>query len=150
MWRGDEENPFHTEVGYWLWDSATGEVLRSVSVPRGISVLAGGTAAADATSFSLRAAVGDPQYPIGEGKYLTANASSVTFEHDRHPERRRHVELRRDDDAPDDGVRGPAAAHGPQHAAQGRLGARGVGMPRRPDGAGGPGPGGGPGPCGRG
>src|SRR5687767_8996377 len=19
MWRGDEENPFHTEVGYWLW-----------------------------------------------------------------------------------------------------------------------------------
>ena len=21
-WRGDEENPFHTEVGYWLWDAA--------------------------------------------------------------------------------------------------------------------------------
>ena len=80
MWRGDEENPFHTEVGYWLWDSATGEVLRSVSIPRGISVLAGGTAAGDASSFSLRAAVGDPQYPIGEGKYLAANASSVTFE----------------------------------------------------------------------
>jgi len=19
MWRWDEENPFHTEVGYWLW-----------------------------------------------------------------------------------------------------------------------------------
>ena len=43
-------------------------------------MLAGGTAAADATSFSMRAAVGDPQYPIGEGRYLTANASSVTFE----------------------------------------------------------------------
>ena len=28
MWRGDEENPFHTEVGYWLWDPATGEVMR--------------------------------------------------------------------------------------------------------------------------
>ena len=23
-WRGDEENPFHTEVGYWLWDAADG------------------------------------------------------------------------------------------------------------------------------
>lgn len=25
MWRESEENPFHTEVGYWLWDSATDE-----------------------------------------------------------------------------------------------------------------------------
>jgi hypothetical protein len=80
MWRNDEENPFHTEVGYWLWDGATGEVLRSFSVPRGISVLAGGQADADATSFTLKAAVGDPQYPIGEGKYLTENASTVTYE----------------------------------------------------------------------
>ena len=25
MWRGDETDPFHTEIGYWLWDAATGE-----------------------------------------------------------------------------------------------------------------------------
>jgi hypothetical protein len=48
MWRGDEENPFHTEVGYWLWDGATGEIMRGFVVPRGITVLAGGTATADA------------------------------------------------------------------------------------------------------
>ena len=35
MWRGDEENPFHTEVGYWLWDGATGEIVRGFVVPRG-------------------------------------------------------------------------------------------------------------------
>ena len=80
MWRGDEENPFHTEVGYWLWDGATGELLRAFAVPRGIAVLAGGTAAADATSFTLKAAVGDAQYGIGENKYLAAHASSVSFE----------------------------------------------------------------------
>ena len=28
MWRGSEDNPFHTEVGYWLWDAATGEIVR--------------------------------------------------------------------------------------------------------------------------
>ena len=61
MWRGDEENPFHTEVGYWLWDGATGEVLRGFVVPRGITVLAGGTAAADAKAFTLTAEPGDPQ-----------------------------------------------------------------------------------------
>lgn len=80
MWRDDGENPFHTEVGYWLWDGATGEVLRAVAIPRGITVLAGGFAAADATEFTLKAAVGDAQYPIGEGTYLTKNASSVSFE----------------------------------------------------------------------
>ena len=79
MWRGDEENPFHTEVGYWLWDGATGEILRGFVVPRGITVLAGGTAAADATSFTLRAAAGDPQYSIGENKYLAANASTLSY-----------------------------------------------------------------------
>lgn len=80
MWRGSEENPFHTEVGYWLWDSATGEVLRAFVVPRGITVLGGGTAAADATEFTLKAALGDARYPIGEGAYLGANASSVSWE----------------------------------------------------------------------
>src|SRR5581483_7883163 len=34
-WRGDEENPFHTEVGYWLWDAADGQVLRCFMIPRG-------------------------------------------------------------------------------------------------------------------
>ena len=80
MWRESEENPFHTEVGYWLWDGATGEILRAFAVPRGIAVLAGGHADADATSFTLKSAVGDSQYPTGEGAYLTANASSVGYE----------------------------------------------------------------------
>lgn len=79
MWRGDEENPFHTEVGYWLWDAATGEVLRGFVVPRGITVLAGGTAAADATEFTLNAAAGESQYTIGENLYLAKNASTLSY-----------------------------------------------------------------------
>src|SRR6476619_6670581 len=75
MWRGSEENPFHTEVGYWLWDGATGEVMRGFVVPRGLTVLAGGTAGADAKSFALSAAPDHPQYSIGENKYLAQNAS---------------------------------------------------------------------------
>jgi len=79
MWRGDEENPFHTEVGYWLWDGTTGEIVRGFVVPRGIVVLAGGTAAAEATSFSLSAAAGDPHYAIGENRYLGENASTLSY-----------------------------------------------------------------------
>ena len=70
MWRGDEENPFHTEVGYWLWDAATGEVIRGFVVPRGITVLAGGTAAADAPSSPLRPPGVRRSYTIGENQYL--------------------------------------------------------------------------------
>jgi hypothetical protein len=80
MWRGDEENPFHTEVGYWLWDGATGEIMRGFVVPRGITTLAGGIAAADATVFTLHATAGDPQYAIGENKYLAENASTLSYE----------------------------------------------------------------------
>lgn len=80
MWRGDEENPFHTEVGYWLWDAATGEVMKGFVVPRGITALAGGVAAADATSWVMRAALDDPHYSIGENRYLAAHASSLSYE----------------------------------------------------------------------
>ncbi|MGA3146314.1 MAG: heme-binding beta-barrel domain-containing protein [Acidimicrobiales bacterium] len=80
MWRGDEENPFHTEVGYWLWDAATGEVVRGFVVPRGITVLAGGTAGADATAFTLQAVQGGAQYCIGENTYLAEKASTLSYE----------------------------------------------------------------------
>lgn len=80
MWRGDEENPFHTEVGYWLWDAAAGEVLRGFVVPRGITVLAGAVGvAADATSFTLTASLGDPRYGISENTYLGERASSTAY-----------------------------------------------------------------------
>ena len=79
MWRGSEENPFHTEVGYWLWDAATGEVLRGFVVPRGITVLAGGSAAADATSFTLAADAGGSGYTIGENAYLAKKASTINY-----------------------------------------------------------------------
>jgi len=80
MWRGSEENPFHTEVGYWLWDAAAGEVVRGFVVPRGITVLAGGTTTADATTFRLSARPGHPQYSIGENAYLAANASTLSYD----------------------------------------------------------------------
>lgn len=34
-WRLGEPNPFHEEVGYWLWDPKATQVLRCFIVPRG-------------------------------------------------------------------------------------------------------------------
>ena len=79
-WRDGHDDPFHTEVGYWLWDGATGEVLRGFVVPRGITVLAGGIADADATTWTMYAKQGDPQYAIGENRYLAEHAATVSYD----------------------------------------------------------------------
>jgi hypothetical protein len=79
MWRGNEENPFHTEVGYWLWDAATGEILRGFVVPRGIVVLAGGFSAQDAHEFTLTAEKNSDTWSIGENSYLAKHASTVAY-----------------------------------------------------------------------
>ena len=75
----DEENPFHTEVGYWLWDGATGEIMRCFMVPRGSTILAGGTAKATDTTFSLEATVGDEVYGILSNKYLAEKARTKKY-----------------------------------------------------------------------
>jgi len=78
-WRAGEENPFHTEVGYWLWDGAAHEVLKGFVVPRGITVLAGAIVEPGDRTFTLRAAAGHHCYSIGENHYLSEQASTVTF-----------------------------------------------------------------------
>jgi hypothetical protein len=80
MWRGSEENPFHTEVGYWLWDGAAGQVMRGFVVPRGITVLAGGAAKADATTFTMSATLGAASYGVSENIYLGQRASTKRYE----------------------------------------------------------------------
>ena len=67
-WRSGEEIPFHTEVGYWLWDGATGEIMRCFMVPRGSTLIAGGVAQPGDTTFDLEATVGDETYGILSNK----------------------------------------------------------------------------------
>lgn len=80
MWRGDEEDPFHTEVGYWLWDAGLGHVMRGFVIPRASVILAGGEAAADAREFTLTAASGDPGYGMSTNPYLLERANCTRYE----------------------------------------------------------------------
>jgi hypothetical protein len=78
-WRKTEENPFHTEIGYWLWDGATGHVMRCFMVPRGTTLLAGGIAKASDTRFSLEANAGDATCGILSNHYLTSKARTTKY-----------------------------------------------------------------------
>lgn len=79
-WRNDEEDPFHTEVGYWLWDADAGQVMRAFMVPRGTVVLAGADAAADSREFTVTADLGSETWGVLENPYLNQNASTVRYE----------------------------------------------------------------------
>ena len=78
-YRRGEELPFHTEVGYWLWDAADGQVMRCFVVPRGSVVLAGGTSTPEATTFELAAECGSEVYGILSNPYLARGARSAVY-----------------------------------------------------------------------
>jgi len=69
-WRLGEDDGFHEELGYWLWDAENKQVLRCFMVPRGVVINAGGDAEADSKSFHLEAEVGSETYGILSNKYL--------------------------------------------------------------------------------
>jgi hypothetical protein len=79
-WRGSEENPFHTEVGYWLWDATDQQVMRCFLIPRGSALIAGGLVSADSTSYTLVSDVGSETYGILSNNFLAAQARTVHYE----------------------------------------------------------------------
>lgn len=79
-WRIGEPDPFHEELGYWLWDPKAKQVLRCFLVPRGVAVIAGGTAESDAKTFTLSADVGSETYGICSNKFLDKEFKTVRYE----------------------------------------------------------------------
>ena len=65
-----EDATFHDQVGYWLWEPATGLVMQTLAIPRGQIAIAGGHAAPDATSLVLSARRGDTEYGICSTAFL--------------------------------------------------------------------------------
>ena len=78
-WRLGEDEPFHEEVGYWLWDEGRKQVLRCFMVPRGVLINAGGDAEADSRSFHLSAKVGSETYGILSNKYLDESYKTMKY-----------------------------------------------------------------------
>ena len=74
------DEPFHKEVGYWLWDAAAEQVLRCFLVPRGVSIIAGGTVEPDAKTIQLAADVGSETYGICSNLFLDQAFKTVRCE----------------------------------------------------------------------
>jgi len=70
VWPLEEQEPFHEELGYWLWDADQKQVIRCFLVPRGVLVNAGGYVEANSRSFHLEAEAGSQTYGILSNRYL--------------------------------------------------------------------------------
>jgi hypothetical protein len=81
-WRHGEEamDPFHDEVGYLLWDKANGQVIRCFAVPRGLAILAGGSAKLRDRSLTFKAEPGSKCYGLCQNQYLLERATAMAFE----------------------------------------------------------------------
>lgn len=78
-WRIGADDPFHEELGYWMWDAASKLVIRSFMPPRGTTILAGGTVEPDATSFALEAKAGSEVFGICSSPFLTKEFKAVSY-----------------------------------------------------------------------
>jgi hypothetical protein len=68
--RPGEVQTFHDQVGYWLWEPATGTVIQTLAIPRGQVAMASGKAAPDARSFELTARAGASHFGICSNPFL--------------------------------------------------------------------------------
>lgn len=84
----EEQIAFHDQVGYWLWEPATGLVLQTVAIPRGQVAIAAGHAAPDAAKLVLKAERGQTEYGICSTSFLEQafRTDSYSIEVDFHPD----------------------------------------------------------------
>jgi hypothetical protein len=76
----EEDITFHDQVGYWLWEPATGLVMQSLTIPRGQVALAKGAAAADGRSLVVRAERGSTEAGIASTAFLEYAFRTESYE----------------------------------------------------------------------
>ena len=74
-----EAETFHDQVGYWLWEPATGALVQTLAIPRAQVAMAGGSAPPDARTFTVRARLGDPTFGICSGPFLHRHFRTLEY-----------------------------------------------------------------------
>jgi len=70
---------YHDQIGYWLWEPATGNLIQTLAIPRGQIAMAFGRATKDATSFELVATRGAQSNGICSNPFLEHAFKTVEY-----------------------------------------------------------------------
>jgi hypothetical protein len=74
-----EVETYHDQVGYWLWEPATGTVIHTLTIPRAQVALAVGKAARDAKTFEVASVRGSTENGICSAQFLEYAFRTVEF-----------------------------------------------------------------------
>jgi hypothetical protein len=82
--RKSNDEVFHNETGYLMWDPDTDMVMQSLSIPRGVALLAGGKVTdydANNVVIEVKAAAGALDFGILQQPFMEQNAKTTAFSH---------------------------------------------------------------------
>ena len=82
--RKSDNEIFHDETGYWMWDPKNQIVMHSLAIPRAVCVLAGGkyAGAKDKTGnviIEVTANINDKNWNIIQSPFMQENARTIEF-----------------------------------------------------------------------
>ncbi len=72
---------FHDQIGHWTWEPHSGMLTHSLSIPRAVALLAGGSLRkeGDATVFEVRAEMGSDTFGIAQSPFMLEKARTTAF-----------------------------------------------------------------------
>jgi hypothetical protein len=76
----DDTAMFHQQVGFWLWEPATGRITHTLAIPRGQIAMAVGHAKARDKSFTLSARRGELTRGIVSDPFLEENFTTLAWD----------------------------------------------------------------------
>ena len=81
--RKSNDEVFHDQIGYWLWDKKNETIIHSLAIPRAISLLAGGKfdpnkADDDEVTFEVEATDGG-EWGIIQSPFMNGKAKTTSF-----------------------------------------------------------------------
>jgi hypothetical protein len=81
--RKSNDEIFHDQTGYWLWDEKEGVVMQSITIPRAVCILAGGRYSSTGSphKIEVKAKLDDPDWGIIQSPFMRDNAKTVAFRH---------------------------------------------------------------------
>jgi len=74
-----EVETFHDQVGYWLWEPASSALIQTVSIPRGQTLMAFGSANREARGFELTATRGSETNGICSNPFLEYAFKTIEY-----------------------------------------------------------------------
>ena len=75
----DQLKTYHDQVGYWLWEPATGAIVHTLTIPRGMVAMATGKASATANQFECIAKIEDATAGISSNPFLDYAFKTVEY-----------------------------------------------------------------------